>query len=47
MTAEPSAWDGYVGAVMRIEAPSGVFWVRPAPVALTTGDYPDPDGRAI
>jgi Protein of unknown function (DUF3293) len=47
MTAEPSAWDAYVGAVMRIEAPGGVFWVRPAPVALTTGEYPDPGGRAI
>jgi hypothetical protein len=37
MTAEPSRWDAYVGAVIRIEAPGGVFWVRPAPVTLTTG----------
>jgi hypothetical protein len=47
MTAEPSRWDAYVGAVIRIEAPNGVFWVRPAPVTLTTGEYPDPEGRAI
>ena len=47
MTAEPSRWDAYVGAVIRIEAPGGVFWVRPAPVTLTTGEYPDPEGRAI
>jgi hypothetical protein len=47
MTAEPSRWDAYVGAVIRIEAPDGVFWVRPAPVTLTTGEYPDPEGRAI
>ena len=47
MTAEPSGWDAYVGAVIRIETPSGVVWVRPAPVALTTGEYPDQAGRAI
>lgn len=47
MTAEPSLWDAYVGAVMRIEAPGCVFWVRPAPVTLTRGEYPDPPGRAI
>jgi hypothetical protein len=47
MSAEYSVWDAYVGAVMRIEAPGGVFWVRPAPVARTTGEYPDPAGRAI
>jgi Protein of unknown function (DUF3293) len=47
MTAEPSAWDAYVGAMIRIEAPGGVFWLRPAPVALTRGTYPDPTGRAI
>jgi hypothetical protein len=47
MTAEPSAWSAYVAAVMRIETPSGVFWVRPAPRASTTGEYPDPEGRPI
>jgi Protein of unknown function (DUF3293) len=44
---EPSAWSAYVGAVMRIEAPGGVFWVRPAPRASTAGEYPDPGGRPI
>ena len=47
MTAEPSGWDAYVGAVMRIEVPGGAVWVRPAPVTRTAGDYPDPGGRAI
>jgi hypothetical protein len=32
---------------MRIEAPGGMFWVRPAPRASTTGEYPDPEGRPI
>ena len=47
MTAEPGGWDAYVGAVMRIEAPGGVIWVRPAPVTRTAGTYPEPAGRAI
>jgi hypothetical protein len=47
MTSEPGGWDAYVEAVMRIEAPRGVVWVRPAPVMQTTGAYPDPKGRAI
>ena len=47
MTAEPNGWDAYVGAVMRIEAPGGVVWVRPAPVTRTAGAYPDPAGRAM
>jgi hypothetical protein len=47
MTAEPSAWSAYVSAVMRIEAPGGVLWMRPAPPASTTGEYPDPEGRPI
>jgi hypothetical protein len=46
MAGEPSAWSAYVGAVMRIEAPGGMFWVRPAPRA-STGEYPDPEGRPI
>jgi hypothetical protein len=32
---------------MRIEAPGGVFWVRPALQASTAGEYPDPEGRPI
>lgn len=47
MTAEPNGWDAYVGAVIRVEAPGGVVWVRPAPITRTTGEYPDPEGRAI
>jgi hypothetical protein len=47
MAEEPSAWSAYVSAMMRIEAPGGVFWVRPAPQASTTGEYPDPEGRPI
>jgi Protein of unknown function (DUF3293) len=47
MTAETGGWDAYAGAVIRIEAPSGMIWVRPAPVTRTSGDYPDPEGRAI
>lgn len=46
MAEEPSAWSAYVSAMMR-EAPGGVFWVRPAPQASTTGEYPDPEGRPI
>jgi hypothetical protein len=42
-----TAWDAYVGAIMRIEAPGGVLWVRPAPLTQTAGPYPDPDGRTI
>ena len=47
MTAKTSTWDAYVSAVIRIEAPGGVFWVRPAPVTRTTGEYPDPARHAI
>jgi len=47
MTAELGGWDAYASAVIRIEAPGGVIWVRPAPVTRTAGDYPDPGGRAI
>ena len=47
MTTKSSVWDAYIGAVMRIKAPGGVFWVRPAPIACTAGEYPDPAGRAI
>jgi hypothetical protein len=47
MAAEPSGWGAYVGTVMRIEAPGGMVWVRPAPVTHTVGAYPDTEGRAI
>jgi hypothetical protein len=32
---------------MRIEAPGCVFWIRPAPLTFTSGEYPDPEGRPI
>ncbi|HTU72570.1 MAG TPA: DUF3293 domain-containing protein [Trebonia sp.] len=47
MSAEPSAWGAYVDAVLRITPPSGALWLRPAPLTVTSGDYPDPDGRTI
>jgi hypothetical protein len=47
MTGNSSGWSAYIEAVLRIEAPSGVIWVRPAPVSGTSGEYPEPDGRAI
>jgi hypothetical protein len=47
MTAETSTWDAYVGAVIRIEAPGGVYWVRPASATSTLAEYPDPAKRAI
>jgi Protein of unknown function (DUF3293) len=47
LTSPSGAWDAYVGAVIRIEAPDGVFWVRPAPAGSTLGEYPDPEKRTI
>jgi hypothetical protein len=47
MTGNPGAWSAYIDAILRIEVPSGVIWVRPAPVPGTSGEYPGPDGRAI
>ena len=47
MSETPGGWSAYSDAVLRIEAPSGVIWVRPAPISLVSGQYPDPDGRAI
>jgi Protein of unknown function (DUF3293) len=47
MTGNPGGWSAYINAVLRIEAPSGVIRVRPAPVSWTSGEYPEPDGRAI
>lgn len=47
MTGNSSGWSAYSDAVLRIEAPSGVIWVRPAPISLVSGEYPEPDGRAI
>lgn len=47
MATELGGWNAYASAVMRIETPGGVVWVRPAPITHTAGDYPDPGGRAI
>jgi len=47
MTAESSGWGAYIDAVLRIEAPDGVIWVRPQPISRSTGQYPDPEGRTI
>ncbi len=41
------SWGAYVSALLRIEAPDGMVWMRPAPVTRTEGNYPDPEGRAI
>jgi hypothetical protein len=47
MTAKSSGWGAYIDAVLRIEAPDGVIWVRPQPISRSTGQYPDPEGRTI
>lgn len=47
MTAKSGGWGAYIDAVLRIEAPGGVIWVRPAPVSWASGEYPDPEGRTI
>lgn len=47
MTGNPDRWSAYAGALLRIEAPGGVLWMRPAPVTWTRGTYPDPEGRVI
>jgi hypothetical protein len=47
MSETPGGWSAYSDAVLRIEAPSGVIWVRPTPISLASGKYPDPQGRTI
>jgi hypothetical protein len=47
MSEELGGWDAYVEAVVRIESPSGVRWLKPASIFRTEGRYPDPDGRPI
>jgi hypothetical protein len=47
MTRELGGWDAYTTAVVGMEAPGGVIWLQPAPIARTDGQYPDPDGRPI
>ncbi|HWG02602.1 MAG TPA: DUF3293 domain-containing protein [Trebonia sp.] len=33
--------------MIRIEAPGGVYWLRPAPSMSTRGEYPDPGKRPL
>jgi hypothetical protein len=47
VSEQSGAWGAYVGAVVRIEAPDGVTWVWPAPTTVSSGAYPDPEGRTI
>jgi Protein of unknown function (DUF3293) len=47
MSEELGGWDAYVEAVVRIESPGGVRWLKPASIFRTEGRYPDPDGRPI
>jgi hypothetical protein len=47
MSEKLGGWDAYVEAVVRIESPGGVRWLKPAPIFRTEGRYPDPGGRPI
>jgi hypothetical protein len=47
MSEELGGWDAYVEAVVRIETPGGVRWLKPDSIFRTEGQYPDPDGRPI
>ncbi len=47
MSTELGGWDAYTTAVVRIEAPGGAIWIKPAPAARTDGQYPDSDGRPV
>ena len=47
MSEELGGWDAYVEAVVRIETPGGVRWLKPDSIFRTEGRYPDPDGRPI
>jgi hypothetical protein len=47
MSEELGGWDAYVMAVVRIETPDGVRWLKPDSIFRTEGQYPDPDGRPI
>lgn len=40
-------WAAYKDAVIRLETPGAVVWVRPAPATRTGDAYPDPEGRVI
>jgi hypothetical protein len=40
-------WSAYAAAVLRLETPDGVMWVKPAPSGQTRGEYPAPLGQTI
>lgn len=44
---EFAAWEAYLVAEIRIEAPDGPVLVYPAPPLQAAGRYPDPGGRPI
>ena len=46
MSDELGGWDAYVTAVVRIETPDGVRWLKPDSIFRTEGQYPDQIGRA-
>lgn len=46
-SGDPGGWSAYIAALLRIETPGGLVWVRPAPISLTSGGYPEPEGRTI
>ena len=45
--SESAAWDAYITADIRIEAPDGPVRVFAAPPLQASGRYPDPEGRPI
>src|ERR1700733_636463 len=47
MSDELGGGGAYVEAVVRIETPDGVRWLKPDSIFRTAGQYPDPDGRPI
>jgi hypothetical protein len=44
---ESAAWDAYLTAEIRIEAPGGPVRVFASPPLQASGRYPDPEGRPI
>ena len=46
-SGNPGGWSAYIAALLRIETPGGLVWVRPAPISRTSGEYPEPERRAI
>lgn len=40
-------WAAYAQAVLYLAAPSGTVRIRRAPLSLTSGKFPDPQGRTV